>query len=308
MIYLEIAGRSGNQLFRYSFARKIQYYTQKKLYIDFHRVYEKKGQYWENSLKRFQISNYEEVDNKKFLYKNMSILQFLIYIFYKSGNVILKKNRKLLKRYQLFMQPLLNRLGICFLELGFFNYNIDKLKKNKLIYICGCFESEKYFNDIRDQLLQEFRPKKSLKQENEKMYKKMKNTNSVCISIRRGDFLNLDFYNICDKNYYDKAIQYCKNNLDNPTFFIFSDDIEWCKENFKINNSEVFFETGNDDVAEKLTIMSTCKHFIISNSTFSWWAQYLGTYENKVVISPTRWYKSDDIDSELINKDKWILI
>ena len=94
MIYLEIAGRAGNQLFRYAFARKIQILTGKKLFIDFHRVYEEKGEFWENSLKRFKVAEYEEVKDKRILRKNMSVTQKIIYFGYKVCSFLLKKIKK----------------------------------------------------------------------------------------------------------------------------------------------------------------------------------------------------------------------
>lgn len=307
MIYLEIAGRAGNQLFRYAFARKIQILTGRKLFIDFHRVYEEKGDFWENSLKRFKVTEYEEVKDKKILKKNMSLIQKIIYFWYKSCSFILKKNKEKQKAWQMKKQPLLNRFGFCFLELGYFDYDVEKLKKNKFIYICGSFESPKYFDDIRNELLEEFEPKSHIKEENKMLIEKIRNSESICVSVRRGDFLNLNFYNVCNNQYYSKALNYFKKIYSNPTFVFFSDDIEWCKENLKVDNCECLYETGKDDVAEKLMVMKQCKNFIISNSTFSWWAQYLSVEKNKKIVSPSRWYNSK-MESDLIDKENWILM
>lgn len=82
-----------------------------------------------------------------------------------------------------------------------------------------------------------------------------------------------------------------QKKVNNPVFIFFSDDIEWCKGNFSSIKYELYFESGKDTLAEKISLMSSCKHFIISNSTFSWWAQWLGQNEKKIVISPKHWYK-----------------
>lgn len=79
-----------------------------------------------------------------------------------------------------------------------------------------------------------------------------------------------------------------KQKVRNAKFFVFSDDIEWVKENMNFPEDSVF-ESGNDPVWEKLRMMYSCKHFIISNSTFSWWAQYLSRNSEKVVIAPNKW-------------------
>ena len=97
-----------------------------------------------------------------------------------------------------------------------------------------------------------------------------------------------------------------KEKIDNPVLFVFSDDIKWAKENIKFEGIQIFYEDGNDTVDEKLRMMYSCKHFIISNSTFSWWAQFLSRNQDKIVIAPSRWYKND-VHSDLINEN-WIKI
>ncbi len=313
MIYLEMAGRLGNQLFRYAFAKRIQKITGEELYIDFKRVYskgeEKDG--WTNSLKLFNTQNYYEVnDRKDIFYKNASFMQKIIYTIYKVGNFYFKKDKAKLRRYQLKCQPLLNKYNLYFIEIGYYDYDFKYLKNNKVKYICGCFECDKYFIDIRDEILKEFQSNRPINENNKLLYEKMKSTESICISIRRGDFVtnekNSKLYNICDLEYYNNAIKIIKEKIEKPVFFVFSDDINWARENIKIKNTEVYYETGNDTVDEKLRLMSNCKHFIISNSSFSWWAQFLSKNNDKVVISPSRWYKND-LKSDLIN-DNWIKV
>ena len=89
-------------------------------------------------------------------------------------------------------------------------------------------------------------------------------------------------------------------------FFCFSDDIEWCKENLNFEGANVVYVSQDMPVYETLRLMYHCKHFILSNSTFSWWGQFLSKNNNKIVVSPSRW-NNDGYDSNLINKD-WVLI
>lgn len=140
--------------------------------------------------------------------------------------------------------------------------------------------------------MEEFTPKVPLLEKNKTLYEKIVNTNSVCISIRRGDIvekkeLASQMY-VCNKLYFNKALNYLKKLDINFQYIVFSDDIEWVKENMKFPDGTLF-EDGTDPVWEKLRLMYSCKHFIISNSTFSWWAQYLSKNENKIVISPSKW-------------------
>ena len=101
-----------------------------------------------------------------------------------------------------------------------------------------------------------------------------------------------------------------KEKIDNPLFVVFSDDIEWVKENMDFGASAIY-EDGTDPLYEKIRLMSSCKHFIISNSTFSWWVQYLSTNKKKIVIAPKKWkniaYKKDTGKLD-IYEDFWILL
>lgn len=313
MIYLEMSGRLGNQLFRYSFARRIQEICGDEIIIDFKRVYNKgkKEHGWDNSLKLFKVKEYKEVVGKKeIFYKNTTIMQKIVYFFYKIGNKLLKNNKKKLMRYQLKMQPILNKYNLYFLEIGYYPYDFKYLKRTKLKYICGCFECDKFFKEIQDKLKEEIQPISSKNQKNKKLYDIIENSNSVCVTIRRGDFVsnekNKKLYDICSIEYYKKAIDIIKHEVEDPIFIMFSDDIQWVKENIIVDNVKMYYESGNDNVDEKLRLMYSCKHFIISNSTFSWWAQFLSKNDDKIVISPSKWYNKD-VESALIN-DEWIKI
>lgn len=311
MIYLEMAGRLGNQLFRYSFAKKVSILCDEDLIIDFKRVYDKgeKNYGWDNSLKLFNTSDYIEDNNskKKYFFKNATIFQLVLYFMFKFISKLLSKNKKNLKKFQLFVQPIMNRNNLYFLELGYYDYDFKYLKKNKVKYICGCFECSKYFDDIGDIIKKEITPKSETKK-NIELLNLINSTESICISVRRGDFVtnekNSKLYNICTKEYFESAIKKISELRNNPCFFIFSDDVEWVKENINFFDFPVYSETGTDTLEEKLRLMSSCKHFIISNSTFSWWAQYLSKNEEKIVISPDRWY-ANNLSSDLL-EDGWI--
>jgi hypothetical protein len=140
------------------------------------------------------------------------------------------------------------------------------------------------------------------------LYEKIENTNSVCVTIRRGDFLLDQFiksFYICTPEYFKKGIEKINNIIKNPQYIVFSDDIEWCKKNMSFPEGTVY-ESGNDPIYEKIRLMYSCKNFIISNSTFSWWAQYLSRNERKVVIAPKVWNKFEYADP-IYDKD-WIII
>ena len=192
-----------------------------------------------------------------------------------------------------------------------FNYNSLKFKKipyftlkNKdVLCLNGHFQSEKYFSNIKDQLINNLKPSEKIVNHLENKY----NTkNTIAIHIRRTDYLKFqNVYIQLDKIYYIKALDfllknYIKDLKDDIKIFIFSDDIEWCKKNVDFNIETIFIQ--EDDYCE-LYIMSKCQYFIIANSTFSWWGSYLSTCKNKIVISPKKWFNNHLNESDLIRSD-----
>lgn len=289
MIYKNIQGRLGNQMFQYASAKAIM----KKNGINgsvnccFKDVYKRN---FENDLRHFKLQNFTEVDNielslsQKIIFVYIKFIEFIIQIFSTKDNFEERRNKFEKKQKELFI-----KFGLVRITDGY--VKIDNLIPKHNYIISGGLESYKYFSDIRKELLEEFTPKKEKIDTNRELYDIIESTNSVCISIRRGDFLNSEYkdkHYVCGKEYIKKAVKLMNNKLKNPQYIIFSDDVEWCKENIDfIQNPK--FETGNDPVWEKLRMMYSCKNFIISNSTFSWWAQYLSRNENKIVIAPNKW-------------------
>lgn len=177
-------------------------------------------------------------------------------------------------------------------------------------YYMGYWANEGYFSDIRDKILDAFTFRRPLCQKSNEYLEQIKHSNSVSIHVRRGDYLRIKlFQGICELDYYEKAINYIKNNVENPHFFIFSNDIQWCKENI-LNCTDGHYTTVelNDPLNNyvDMQLMSCCKHNIIAHSTFSWWAAWLNRHPEKIVVAPYRWVnRSTPYKPQL--KD-WILI
>lgn len=301
MVQIEIHGRLGNQMFQYASIKGImRKYEYTELGMNFqNEVYRRN---FENNLVDFNIDKYEEIKKinlnvyQKFLLTMVKVLQKIL-------EKICKTREKFLIKQNYFerkLAPFLSKNGIYLLQQGYVEFRKTKFKNQICI---GCFESPKYFNHIKKEILEEFTPKVEMLKENDALYEHIKKEESVCISIRRGDFLsdkNKKAHYVCTPEYFKKAVELMKSKIDNPTFIIFSDDIGWVKENMKFEG-KVLYESGKDPVWEKLRLMYSCKHFIISNSTFSWWAQYLSRNEKKIVIAPSRWkntYQNKDIYEE----------
>jgi len=152
--------------------------------------------------------------------------------------------------------------------------------------LSGYFQSEKYFLNYRNEILELFSPTESILDIINKHYSSILEKNTCSIHVRRGDYLHLgDFHPTQKENYYIDATK----KLDKDTFYlIFSDDINWCTKNFDFIENKIFVNNLED--FEELYLMSMCKNNIIANSSFSWWGAWMNKNEDKKIISPSIWF------------------
>lgn len=305
MIYIKLLGNAGNQFFQYAFARNIQEKNGGHLYIDYEwaRTSPIAWPGCDRQLEDFNIVDYTYVTDEqpsvliRFILKRMET--------YKGINSIPINDKKTYPFYR-FCAKYLERFGIYYFGSCYYPYRYTKCNN---IYMEGYFESPRYFADIDDKICEELKPKYQLLDQNVDLYNKITQRESVCISIKRMDIENDD---VADKYWYDinyfyNAVKYVKEKVANPVWIIFSDNIEWCKENFHIDG-EVYYETSGNPIWEKIRLMSACKHFIIHNSTFSWWVQHLSKNKNKIVVAPNQWVYRTDGQPTDIYEDNWIFM
>ena len=215
------------------------------------------------------------------------------------------------KVYNIIEKPitditLLNKLSL-FQETTWPKFNPEILNK-KNTYLCGNWQNIEYFPN-EELLRKHFIFKQELDDKNKKILKDIKDSNSVSIHVRKTDYNKYIgyFFQADWMNYYGLAVdQIIKNTKERPlNFFVFSDDIEWCKKNILI--PAIFVENKGNDSWKDMLLMSNCKHNITTNSTFSWWAAWFNKNPNKIVITPKRWFL-DNTDSNLITLNDWIKI
>ena len=186
-----------------------------------------------------------------------------------------------------------------------YEYFVKNFSQDKFYYFDGYWQNKSFFPKNLEKIRKIF-DKSNLLKCNEIFLKKIDECNSVSIHVRRGDYVNNFMHgNIANKCYLQNSIDYIKSNVVEPVFFVFSDDIKWTKDNLNFVNSEVFFISGNDkNVEQDIILMSNCKHNIISNSSFSWWAQYLNNNPQKLVITPEYWFnqKTETVEELFVDK------
>ena len=301
LIHLYIRGNCGNQFFQYAFARYLQKVFDGDLVINYY--YYKDGRAFgylpesDNLLSLFKTYEYKYTDQSDFGLIIFKGLKFIQSVFGLRGF------EKRTYKFYLLCAKILPKFGVYYFDSAYYPF---KLYRRRNIYICGYFESSRYFDEIDDIICGELLPRHEILDKNKDIYSKILARNSVCVTIKRRDVDNEEIADIYqyDISYFPRAIDYFKSAIDSPLFCVFSDDVNWCRDNLDLD-CDVWFESDANPIWEKIRLMSACKHFIIHNSTFSWWVQHLSRNPDKIVIAPSKWMLRDDQPIDLYEKG-WI--
>jgi hypothetical protein len=175
-----------------------------------------------------------------------------------------------------------------------FNFYPHSKSNNANKHVLGYFCSEKYFDSIKDIIRNELKIKTLPSKENKELLNEISSCNAVCVHIRHGNYFDnptYEYLGICTNVYFKKGMAYIAAKIEDPVFYIFSNEIKIVKEKF-IFDYPVRYVTLNNPDYEELRLMYSCKHFIISNSTFSWWGSYLSDNPERIVVAPSLWIKT----------------
>jgi hypothetical protein len=194
-----------------------------------------------------------------------------------------------------------------------FTFQPKVLGQRPPAYLDGYWQSEKYFGDVADVIRKDFTVKRAPSAANAAWLDRIGATVSVSIHVRRGDYVtNADankFHGTCGIDYYQRAVQMLSSRLGGrPEFFVFSDDPAWVRANLDLGSHPHHYVTNNDAQTnyEDLRLMSSCRHHIIANSTFSWWGAWLNASPDKVVVAPRRWFRADEMDDRDLVPSGWV--
>lgn len=274
----------GNQMFQYAYARALQEKCGQMVYLEGRRMFRERLPYEDTNVERKCLLPHFQI-TLKFI-KPASL----------TGWRYLEQRTPLQKlRYYLAQQGLGKyRFYNDFADITAFHKELLEPVGNA--YIMGHFLNKKYFESIREILLQEFSLKKAL---NIPQFLKdvLESGQAVSVHIRRGDYLHVSCVQALNREmqqgrYYERAMGYCAKQLQKPVFLIFSDDIAWVKENVFCPGQRILIsEMGFHDY-EEMMLMSLCRANIIANSTFSYWGAWLNQNKDKTVIAPKHWMPS----------------
>lgn len=277
MIIARLAGGLGNQMFQYAFARTLSLRHNTPLKIDLSFL--KNRNMGPNFVYRnYELDIFNVVEDFDFTFENCI----------RAG-----------EPHSNFSQEMVNSIA---------RYQIDKD-----IMIDGYWQSVKYFEEFESVIKSDLTFKNLVNDSSDDKIQSMLNdirsTNSVMLNIRRTDFLNNDFHGVMGLEYINKSTELLESKIDSPKYFIFSDDIEWCKENIKLNNMVIVDHSYKGDrFSYYLQLMKECKNFIIPNSSFAWWSAWLSDSPNKIVIAPKKWLNDENINTNDLIPSDWIRI
>jgi len=285
MICVQLSGGLGNQMFQYAFGRALAYNHKTKLLLDTSQL------------------------RKKKLYSGPTSRSFELNLFHLNAEEASKKDIKRLKPtlYKI-INSLLLRTGCKGLQTSKyftetkFSYNESITKIGENCFLAGYWQSARYFNSIETIIRKDFKFPDNLDHINNQRLIKINAVNSISLHIRRSDFISSKFHTIhgaCTVEYYKKAVEYIVNKINDPIFFIFSDDIEWARINLNLSYPSEFVagNLGGKSYLD-MQLMCQCKHNIIANSSFSWWAAWLNSNPEKVVIGPKQWFSNEDMNAQ----------
>lgn len=276
MIVVKLYGGLGNQMFQYAAGLGLAKRLKTNVYVDLTWIRETAGT--------------SDVTNRPF---ELGIFG------------IHERKKKLPERASLLYS------GLKFFKENGFEYNpgINDLCGN--VYLDGHWASYRYFLNAKKEVQKAFTFPQKTSSKNQEMLKQIKNSASVSIHVRRGDYVSNKEYSkyfgqLSSGAYYKEAVELINKRVENPHFYVFSDDPTWCKKNLNLGEKITFVDHNPPDKGyEDMHLMSVCQHNIIANSTFSWWGAWLNTNPGKIVMAPKLWFLDTGMNDKDLIPEEW---
>ena len=285
MIRAILTGGLGNQMFEYAAAKALSLRLNQELTLDLYALNKKTKGVQRN----FELDIFNIAPNISPSWKT----KFLVKIF-----PLVERNRGLFKKMFGYFR---DRSAIVYLS------EFESLQGDIILH--GHFQNERYFDDYKPIIKDEFIFKQPLNGKNQAIAAQMAACQSVSVHIRRGDYVNDSNFALCSKEYYIQAMEEIRQKIENPFFFVFSQDFDWINENLIFDKDRVVFVDWNKDKDSyiDMQLMSLCKHNIIANSSFSWWGAWLNSNPEKMVFAPSQWFGQEGRNKDLVNfyPDGW---
>jgi len=293
MIIAKLMGGLGNQMFQYAFGKKLAVLNNTPLKLD----------------TSFLLDRTPHKEFFVFRDYDLDIFNLQVEIANKREVALLTK-RLPIKIPDKILNKFIGIKNSYIIEPHFhFSEKCNSAPDNS--YLEGYWQSEKYFSSISEQLKNvDFTFKNPLSDKANLLAQQILNCNAVCVNIRRADFVITSFHGTCSPEYYKKGEDIICSTISNPQYFVFSDEIDWCRENIKFDGPVTYVghEYAGIKFQDYLRLMALCKHFIIPNSSFAWWAVWLNDIADKIVIAPKKWFNDENWNPKDLIPNTWIQI
>jgi len=290
MILVELNGGIGNQMFQYAAAKSLALHHKTTLKLDISPGTDK-SMPQELKPRQFDLHYFDLPDPV------VTAADLESFISKSALGKITEKTKPNHKR-RIYREPFFH------FDKNFYNTEPD-------VYLKGLWQSEKYFLPFKNKIRSIFEFKNQTVGSFHNLTNQLKNQNSVSLHIRRGDYLakvSLEVLGLIPLEHYQNAIELINSKIPSPSFYFFSDDIQWAKENFQIPNATFVSGDISKDHIEDLYLMSQCRYNIIANSSFSWWGAWLNDNPQKIVIAPKKWFNKGPKDTQDLLPEEWINI
>lgn len=290
MVVITLMGGFANQLFQYATARAYALRNNCELYLDLSFLeQDPKGAYTKRKFELDQINYHAKFADPALLSK--------------------------FEKTNLFSKGL-NKLGFTpFRRLNEVSGRFETVLFNshRHLMLNGYWQNENYFIDQRSELLLEISPAYSFDSFSKNLLNEISSSISVAVHVRRGDYVSSSaanqFHGVLSLAYYQKAAELVASKYPEARFYVFSDDIPWCKQNLTLPGKLNFVENDPaNNTSQDLFLMAKCKHQIIANSSYSWWAAWLNINPDKLVIAPEQWLKDRTIETKGLIPEMWIKV
>lgn len=281
MITVRLSGGMGNQMFQYAAGRALAVKNNTTVELD--------TTYLENPSPR----------------KNFTARDYSLDVFTIEATLISHNKTPL----QIFFHKIKNKFFPAKGVERSFQFDPKVLSLGPNAFLEGYWQSPRYFSSISDTIKNDFTLKHSLSEASRALMAEIRNTVSVAVHVRRGDYVGHSYHDVgITQTYYDQGLQYIADTQAIDKVYVFSDDIAWCKEHLQFPFETIY--VGEEHAGIKgeghMMLMSACKHFVIPNSTFSWWAAWLSGYEAKIVIAPKEWFTDKSINTNDLIPEEWV--
>ncbi len=279
-IISHLIGGLGNQLFQYATSYALAKENNAEIIID------------DREFRKYKLHGGYRLDKLNIENKKISFIDSLLFPLILC-KLVQKKESPLTKIKKIILEQNVS---------SFTNLKLNDTERTKMLI--GYWQNAKYFQKHLPELKKIFAPL-NISQKQLDLSMQINAQQSVAIHVRRGDYISnknaLAMHGICSIDYYENSIKHINEKLENPFFYIFSNDKLWCEQNLPSLFDGNFYIVENNSQEIDLWLMSQCQHHIIANSTFSWWGAWLASNTSQIVITPDPWFnKGIDIPSPVL--------